>query len=194
MKNRIIFTVLCCGIGCISYAQQTRKAVFHSLQQVGLINGRDAVSAGLQSVNGFESGDWFAGIGVGLDFYRYRSVPLFADVKRYFKIAKGGRLFVYGDGGYNFPWSKKGEEQVSVWAWPTKVDKKDKGGAYVDAGGGYAIQFHNGNAILLSAGYSHKYFSENVSTSYMQGETVTTNVQHYTYSFNRIMVKVGWQF
>ena len=97
--SRMILTALCCGIFCIANAQQTKKAVFHSLQQVGLINGRGAVSASLQSINGFEAGDWFAGIGLGLDFYRYRSVPLFADVKRYFKIANGNRLFIYGDGG-----------------------------------------------------------------------------------------------
>jgi hypothetical protein len=190
----VVLTVLCCGICCMSYAQQTKRMDFHSLQQVGLINGSGATSASLQSINGFEVGNWFAGIGVGLDFYRYRSVPLFADIKRYFKIAKGSRLFIYGDGGYNFPWSKKEEEQFSPWAWPIKVDKQDKGGAYLDTGGGYAMQLHNGNAILFSIGYSYKYFSENVSTYYLQGETVSTNVQHYTYSFNRIMVKVGWQF
>lgn len=192
--SRIILTACCCAVFCVSNAQQTKKMPFHSLQQVGLINGNGATSANLQSINGFEAGEWFAGIGVGLDFYRYRSVPLFADVKRYFKITKNNRLFIYGDGGYNFPWSKKTEEQSSPWSSPIKVDKKDKGGLYVDAGGGYALQLHNGNAILLSAGYSHKYFSEKISTFYQQGDTETTNTTHYTYSFNRIMVKVGWQF
>ena len=91
---RLTITFLFCSIFAISFAQTTKQKVFfHSQEQLGLLNGNGAVSAGMQSVNGLEMGNWFAGLGVGIDFYRYRSVPLFVDVKRYFKIANGNRLF-----------------------------------------------------------------------------------------------------
>lgn len=191
-----MLAVLCCGMFCISYSQPTKKKlIFHSQEQLGLINGKGAVSAGIQSINGVEAGNWFAGIGIGMDFYRYRSVPVFADIKRYFRIANGNRLFIYGDGGYNFPWSKGDEEYYSPWGGSGKIERDAKGGLYVDAGGGYAIQFGKGSALLLSIGYSHKYFSEKVITTYLVGgDAIASDPQLYRYSFNRLMIKIGWQF
>jgi len=200
MINRctIVTIVMCCVVIISAAQQKNNRFVFHSQNQVAMINGNGAVSAGVQSVNGFGSDQWFAGIGVGLDFYRYRSVPLFADVKRYFKIANGNRLFIYGNGGYNLPWSEHNNQYFSQWSWPTKVDVQSKGGAYIDAGGGYAIQFKKRNALLLSVGYSHKYFSQAVTTTYwiggVAGNVEQTEKNGYTYSFNRIMIKAGWQF
>lgn len=197
--DRITLALLCCTVYAVSYGQPAqKKLIFHSQEHLSLINGKGAVSAGIQSINGIETGNWFTGVGVGIDFYRYRSVPLFVDVKRYFKIANGNRLFFYGDGGYNFPWSKEDEEQFSVWSGTTKIESKNKGGGYIDAGGGYAIQFSKGNALLLSLGFSHKYFSQKVVTTYqiggVAGNTETIDTQQYTYNFDRVIIKIGWQF
>ncbi|MFT3702580.1 MAG: hypothetical protein QM802_09430 [Agriterribacter sp.] len=199
MKKLWITTcIITCFCSSLLAQKKSSKLIFHSQEQVALINGNGAVSAGIQSVNGVAFNNWFAGVGAGLDFYRYRSVPLFADVKRYFRIANGNSFFVYGDGGYNFPWKKKNDQDFSQWSWPSKVDTDAKGGAYMDGGVGYAIKCRNGNALLLSAGYSHKYFSEKVTTIYeiggIAGNIEQTDVKSYTYSFNRIMIKVGWQF
>lgn len=65
----------------------------------------------------------------------------------------------------------------------------------MDAGFGYAVQFKGGNALLLSTGYSHKYFSEKRITVTRTGEnTETTDIQKFAYSMNRLMIKLGWQF
>ena len=171
------------------------KLVFHSIEQIAMVNGNHAVSAALQTVNGVAYNNWFAGIGVGLDFYRYRSLPLFLDLRRSFELKKKNKLFVYADGGYNLPWVKEAEQPISIWGWPVKVEHKYKGGAYMDAGFGYAVQFKGGNALLLSTGYSHKYFSEKRTTIRMTGEnTETKDIQKFTYSMHRLMIKMGWQF
>jgi hypothetical protein len=198
MRSILIVTIAM-YISSASMAQKNNvKPVFHSQEQIAMINGNGAVSAGIQSVNGFAFNNWFTGIGVGLDFYRYRSVPIFVDVKRYFNIRNGNALFIYGDGGYNFPWNKNETEAFSQWSWPTKVHTDAKGGAYMDAGVGYAVKLKKGNALLLSAGYSHKYFSEKVTTTYwiggIAGNIEQTEKDSYTYSLNRIMIKAGWQF
>lgn len=171
------------------------KLVFHSIEQTALVNGNNAVSGALQTVNGVGYNNWFAGIGAGLDFYRYRSVPLFLDLRRYFDVKKGNKLFVYADGGYNLPWVKSKAPEFTIWGWPNNTDYKYKGGAYMDAGFGYAVQFKGGNALLLSTGYSHKYFSEKRITVTRTGEnTETTDIQKFAYSMNRLMIKMGWQF
>ena len=178
-------------------AQQkaTPKLVFHSIEQAALVNGNNAVSGALQTVNGVGYNNWFAGVGAGLDFYRYRSVPLFLDLRRSFEVKKGNKLFVYADGGYNLPWVKSKAPELAIWGWPNNTDYKYKGGAYMEAGFGYAVQFKGGNALLLSTGYSHKYFSEKRTTITRTGEnTETTDLQKFAYSMNRLMIKLGWQF
>lgn len=171
------------------------KLTFHSIEQVALVNGNDAVSGAVQTINGLSYGNWYAGIGAGLDFYRYRSVPLFLDIRRSFDLKKGNKLFVYADGGYNVPWVKSKTPDFTIWGWPNNTDYKYKGGAYMDAGFGYAVFFKGGNALLLSAGYSHKYFREKRTTITRTSEnSETTDVQRFTYNLNRLMVKLGWQF
>ena len=179
------------------HAQQQKpsRPVFHSVEQGALINGNQAVSGALQTVNGIGYGNWFAGIGAGIDFYRYRSVPLFLSLRRSLDMKNGNKLFAYTDGGYNLPWVTKDEPVFSIWSWPGRTDYKYKGGLYMDAGLGYAVQLKGGNAFLLSTGYSHKYFSEKRITTTITGENrETTDIQQFTYSMHRLMIKLGWQF
>lgn len=198
MRNKIVCLFLFLFLFTLSvFSQQNSllKPVFHSIEQVALVNGDDAVSGALQTVNGFGLGNWYAGLGAGIDFYRYRSVPLFLDVRRSFNVRKGNKLFVYGDGGYNLPWVKHNEPEYTIWGWPSNVKYQYKGGVYWDAGFGYAVQIKNGNAFLLSAGFSHKYFSEKrTTTSVGTEDNQITDIQRFTYSLNRLMVKLGWQF
>lgn len=184
------------------FAQQQpapAKFAFRSIAQFSMINGNDAVSAGIQSVNGATFKGWFAGVGIGLDFYRYRSVPIFLDLRKEFAVKKN-KIFIYADGGYNLPWVKKNNVSRDWPGWGNyKEDYVYKGGKYFDAGLGYAIGFAKGGAFLLSAGYSHKAFDETKTTSNTSGvgtpqETTFTDVQKFSYRFNRLMLKVGWQF
>lgn len=171
------------------------KPVFHSVEQVALVNGNNAVSGALQTVNGVGYGNWFTGMGAGIDFYRYRSVPLFLHLRRSFDVRKGNKLFAYADGGYNLPWVRSKEPEPTIWSRQRNTAYNYKGGAYMDAGFGYAVHLKSGDAFLLSAGYSHKYFSEKRTTVTITGENMeTVDVQKFTYSMNRLMIKLGWQF
>lgn len=179
-------------------AQTKSKPSFHSLQQVGMINGNGAVSGMIQTVNGIEFNNWFAGAGIGLDFYRYRSAPVFLDVKRYINLRNKNSFFVYANGGYNIPWLKRNEPEFNIWSWPTQIINDYKGGAYWDGGLGYAINFKNSNSMLLSLGYSYKHFSETRTTKTtiggVTGNTENIDVRHFEYNFKRLMIKIGWQF
>lgn len=175
--------------------ENSSKPVFHSLGQVALVNGNHTVSGALQVVNGFSLGNWYAGIGAGIDFYRYRSIPLFLDVRRSFNIKKGNQLFIYTDGGYNVPWVTRNEPLFSIWSWPTTTDYTYNGGIYLGAGLGYALQVKGGHAFLLSTGFSHKYFTERRTTFFGRTtESERAEIQNLSYSLNRLMIKLGWQF
>src|ERR1700730_10196903 len=90
------------------------KLRFHSIEQLGLINGKGATAALFQTVNGLEYRGFFAGVGTGIDYYRYRSVPLFMDIRKEFGQKKR-KWFVYADAGHHFPWVDQNESQNLIW-------------------------------------------------------------------------------
>jgi hypothetical protein len=165
---------------------------FHSVNSLVLVNGSNAVSASLQSVNGFKRGSWFAGIGTGLDYYLYRSIPFFADL-RYEQGKKKNKLFAYADAGINFSWVKnKFNPNPVILLRNTGDDQRYKNGFYTDAGLGITIGMKNENALVFSLGHSHKSVEDiNWYTDWRSSEKLSTR---NTYHLNRILFKAGWQF
>jgi hypothetical protein len=191
MKKRYLLCLACCCSLLFSAAQETKrnKFKFQSLNSIGLINGDNATSAALQTVNGFSKGAFFAGIGVGLDYYRYRTIPLFADL-RYEFGKKKTRPFLYADGGANFEWAQ--DEflyETTIWN-PGSNDFKH--GIYMDMGIGLNAGLKNGNAIVLSLGYSRKTMKETTTYQDWRTQQMVTDINKYR--FNRLILKMGFRF
>jgi hypothetical protein len=95
-----------------SFAQEKVKVPvekpsrFQTIIQGGLLAGSSTESFALQTINGFRFGNWYAGVGAGLDFYMQRGVPLFADVRYHFSSQRKS-FFIYTDAGVHVPWIKK---------------------------------------------------------------------------------------
>jgi hypothetical protein len=184
---------------CVTYfavsaqeKKQTTKWQFHSLNNLGLLEGQTGSSFQLQSINGAQYQSWFAGIGVGLDYYRYRTIPLFLDIRKEFG-KKAGKPFIYMDGGINFSWVT--DSQKNVYG----ADDHFKNGFYTDLGAGYKINLGNRNALLISLGYSNKKLTETYSTYYptyydFYGLTNNPSSTKINYSLNRLSIKLGWSF
>jgi hypothetical protein len=176
-----------------TYAQTDKikksKWRFHSLNQFGLLNGEGGVSGNLQSVNGFEKNNWFIGAGAAIDYYLYRTAPLFIDVRKAFG-EKRRKLFVYADGGWNIAWVKKENETVGIW-WPA-TPRHYSNGLYTDAGFGYAIGTKQGDAFLLSLGHSYKYMRATYGVQ--DWRTGEIRQEREEYKFNRLVIKAGWKF
>lgn len=68
-----------------------KKYGFRSQNFVGVLEGNEKTALQFQTINGCGCGNWFVGIGTGIDAYLYRSVPLFLSINRDFLIAK--RIF-----------------------------------------------------------------------------------------------------
>jgi hypothetical protein len=184
---------LCCSlIVTCSFAQEKvkypveRKFSFQTIIQGGLLAGSSTESFALQTINGFRIGNWYAGVGTGLDFYMQRGVPLFADV-RYHLSNQRKSFFIYTDAGVHVPWVKN-KEQRNIISQST--------GLYTDAGVGFRLATKKGDAFLFSAGYTYKHVAEKQKGFTWQpwpqpnGETVL----NYNYRFNRVAVKFGLVF
>jgi len=176
----------------VASSQETKKKQyhFHSINSLAMLNGDNGVSAAIQTVNGFTKGQWFAGIGMGLDYYQYRSVPVFAHLQYEFGQTRN-KFFLYGDAGVNCSWVQK-EFYITPTIWNGERVNNFNNGMYTDAGMGLKSAFKNGNAFILSLGYSRKAMVERIE--YTDGWSGRELEEVNRYRFNRIVLKLGLQF
>ncbi len=185
----VLLSILMTGVISAQDSSNT-KYRFRSINSVVLVNGNNAVSAALQTVNGFQNGAWFAGVGLGLDYYLYRTVPVFADV-RYEFGKKKNKFFLYGDLGMHFDWVPGYlYENPSIWNGNRRSEYTN--GLYTDGGVGLVSGMKKGNGFVLSLGFSKKTLQEKIS--YLDWRTSKMQTDVNTYRLNRIMLKLGFQF
>lgn len=185
MKN--LLTAILLSTCILSNAQKTKKAnavQFHSINQVGLAQGQDGSALLLQSINGIKYETYVAGVGIGLDYYKQRSVPLFLELRKHL-FQKSSTPFVYADGGFHFIWSNVEPQEWFV----TEV----KGGLYYDLGVGYNFGAFKSNAVTISFGYSVKNKSEiiNLHPERSSWPPPPSDFQKFEYSLRRYVFKMG---
>lgn len=189
MKNSLFF-LFSFFVTC-SFAQEKMKTVpsafkFQTIVQGGLLVGNNAEAATIQTINGFAKNKWYAGIGVGLDFYMQRGVPLFADLRYHFSKERKS-FFIYTDAGVHVPWIKNKEGRNII---------SQSVGLYTDAGIGFRLATKKGDAFLFSTGYTHKHVKEKQEGFSWQAwpQPSGQTVMNYDYRFNRVVLKAGFQF
>jgi hypothetical protein len=197
--KKIIFLLI--GLATIfsgdCFAQQktaNQKIQFHSFNSVGLIEGEAGSAFQPQTINGFQYKSWFYGIGVGLDYYRLRTIPLFADMRKEFG-KNGNKFFVYADAGMNFYW-KEDKDAKQFY-----INDKFKNGFYGEAGFGYKFRLDSKTGVFISGGYSYKKLTETGSNGYFDPGWPITGINGYdypperiNYNLNRLVLKAGIEF
>ncbi len=164
---------------------------FSSINQVGLLEGSTGTSFQFQTINGMRFNQWFAGVGIGYDRYRIRSIPLFLDL-RWSLFNRPNTPFVYADAGYNFDWPE--DRDKDNW-WNSDFS----GGAYYDAGIGYRIGLGKKQGIVFSGGFSFKKIKEKRTTSIwcdfppFCGGSGQESTDVYDFKLRRISIKAGIQ-
>jgi hypothetical protein len=163
------------------------KWKFHSINQIGLLQGENLSAFHVQSINGFQKNNWFSGIGLGLDYYKFKSIPLFAEIRKYFGTSRN-QFFLYADGGANFVWEKKDKGDGDI--------KNFHPGLYSNTGLGYKAGLKNGMAFILSAGYSYKKINEKDDEQIFCPFTgpCYTQLNKYNYDLSRLIIQIGWMF
>ena len=173
----------------VSHAQNTEKkdcsCGFQSILNIGLLEGEGDSDFLIQTINGYRYKGWFAGVGAGIDYYRFRSIPLFLDFRKNI-LNKNLTPFVYADIGMHFPWKKDNES----YYWEATMSN----GLYYDAGIGMNFTIRKNQGITFSAGYSYKFSKETTTWPvYCIAPPCPTYKQSRSYDLNRLSMKLGWR-
>ena len=190
-KIQVVFLLL---ISTISFASAQQKVSgnswqFHSINNLGLLEGQAGSSFQLQTINGVQNRSWFGGIGLGIDYYRYRTIPLFFDLRKEFG-KNSNKAFIYADLGTNFAWVSENEKLYYL------VDDHFGNGFYSDLGLGYKVMTGKSNHFLISLGYSFKKLTETYRSqlfSYID-QLQTGQYDKINYNLHRLSIKAGWEF
>ena len=172
----------------ISASAQKNNIQFHSFNTVGLISGQSTANTGFQTINGIRFSNWYSGIGIGIDNYQYKTLPLFADAMKFFGNEK--RAFLYGDIGYNFPMNDKPGKEFSYYN-----SYHFKGGVYTGFGMGYLVPMSKKTSIIFSFGYSFKQLNSKTSVTtinpFMGSDD---NYNNYKFTYSTLILKAGFAF
>ncbi len=133
-----------------------------------------------QMVNGYKIGRrYFPGIGVGIEFYEYTVVPVYADFS-YFITDHGVRPFLRGSFGYSIPLENSREEMG--------VRTDNRGGFLYVAGIGTSIRTGPASAMVISMVYRF----QNLRSIYTQDWN--DEVLDLEKQYNRISLRIGFMF
>jgi hypothetical protein len=183
----LIFAVYLSGLVSAQQIKEADNWQFHSVNNVGLLEGETGSAFQLQSINGMQYRSWYVGIGLGLDFYRYRTIPLFIDLRKEFGSSVN-KFFAYADGGVNFCWLTDNEKMMYL------TDDHFDTGFYTDLGLGYKIGVGKTNHLLLSIGYSLKKLKETYTSYDYFPPDNRSDKDEINYNLNRLTLKMGWAF
>lgn len=192
MKNSFLFLLSFFIVASVCAQVKPIKGSFYLLPQIALLNGDQSASGQVQVAGGIEKNGWGLGIGTGIDYYKVRTVPVFADLRKSF--GKNSAVFSYLNIGSNLAWPL--ESQYSTdYIWGLGGRRSDlSNGLYTDLGIGYTIRGKKKEGIVLSLGYSMKTIRETrYGTIYRDfppyiPETRETKLD---YTFNRIAFRLG---
>lgn len=172
---------------CVQASAQKNGATFQTSVQGGLLEGESGSAFQLQTINGFQCKTWAAGLGVGLDYYHTRSIPVFLNLRKSFSD-KAKTPFLYLSGGYHFPWLK---EEDKYWG-----ETKATGGLYMDAGIGYQVPVLKKTSLFFTAGFSQK----NYTRTEADGAVITIwpmpapRVRKFDFDMRRLSIQTGLRF
>lgn len=200
MKN--IFIAAICLLSTHLQAQKSKakKSSSYLMPQVALLNGSSGTSTQIQLVGGLVKNDWHVGLGVGIDYYEMRSVPLFTDVRYHF--GKEKKIFTYANVGHNFSWAQDADNPRFTIP-PSSYAVKQTDGLYTDIGIGYTIKIGRRNSLLMSTGFSLKQMGEEYHplpysswiwpSSDPWTSPPSTTVRKFDYTFKRVSFKVAYR-
>lgn len=186
--KRLGFTLFGVLLFLFSGLAQDIKPRFSSINSIGFAAGESSPGLVLETVNGIKFHNFFAGIGIGKDDYRYKSIPLFLEGKWFFGDDKKG--FIYGDLGYNFPGKNKPGNEIFNYD-----SYHFSGGSYSAIGVGFNLPLYKKSALQFSLGYSYKKLSDRVGVIICPFVgPCYTDYSRYEFGFGRLILKAGVAF
>lgn len=185
--------ILTCALFIIMYYAAAQDSgykikspvLFQSLIQAGFLAGKKESSFEVQSINGLRLKTFYSGIGIGIDDYTFRSIPLFFDLRKDI-LKTGNSPFIFADAGWQLTWLEDKQKA------PTYLNPEYNGKAYFNAGAGYKINLLKKNAIVFSAAFSLKKINETENYYCDFVACPVTPLIINKYIFRRFSLKAGW--
>jgi hypothetical protein len=188
MRKKSSFLLLISFVMVSALSAQKKKVRFQSVNQFAIVGGKNHVNTAFQAINGIKFSNWFSGIGIGIDNYRYKTLPLFADARWHFGENK--KAFLYGDLGYNFPLKNKPGKEVYYY---NTYDFT--GGVYTDFGIGFQLSLNKYSFLIFSLGHSYKKLQNKISVvTQCLVAPCPVDYSQYDYKFGRMILKAGLIF
>jgi len=196
MKELIFCAVSMLIVFTVQAQQIKSKGELSVSAETALLNGDNHVNGQVLLSAGYEFKGWYIGAGSGFDYYKYRTVPVFADVKKYF--GKGNRqLFIYANAGTDIAWPTENQKNLrnngGWWGWSPSPGVF-KNGIYTDLGFGYTLFNSKHRGIFTTLGYSTKTITEIYDESVWNGTTSVMMKRTMDYTMNRILFRIGYKF
>jgi hypothetical protein len=197
MDKKIILPVIAVFVSITTLAQESKEknnlkkncgCQFSSIAQLGILEGESGTTFQLQTINGIRFRTWSVGLGAGLDYYHYRTIPLFVDLRK--DILNRSRTpFVYADLGMHFAWVQ--DENKMGWA-----RTEFSNGLYYGFGVGYRLGLKKKDAFLFSLGYAFKAMEEKrYGTIYCINPPCDERLDEtLDYGFRRLSLQLGFNF
>ena len=195
MKNKTcillcLITIMCCQSFTQFIKAQTNKKAIHftSLNSVGLLNGQIASTFTMQTINGISFKKASVGIGVGIDNYGYRTIPVFVDLRKTFGN-NAIKPLVFADFGIGYP--IKTDIPSGQWsnAYTNTSIKRSFCGEW-----GVGIEKAIGSSsFFVTASYSYKKYAYTQIMNWSYGPD-GTNQARQDYHYNRIALRMGYRF
>ena len=187
MRTRIFCFLISLLITKVTTSQKSYPR-FRTTTSIGLAAGEKSNALVLETVNGVRFSNWLAALGIGIDDYRYITLPLFAHGKYFFDTLN--RAFFYANVGYNFPLKNKPGSEMGYYN-----DYSFSGGLYAGAGIGYAFPLGRRSAVVFSAGYSYKELMSKTAIRICPFVPPCYEEKYqYELNYGRIVLKVGFSF
>ena len=201
MKKTWILPILLAFALQVSAQQKKAPGKWYLIPEAALLSGENATSSQLSIKGGIRKKDWNIGLGVALDKYEFRSIPVFIDTRK--SITRWRHpLIAYLNTGINLPYIKDPQYRYDYFYVgnfiPQGLDMKSHfdRGLYGEMGLGYALYNKKKRGLVVSAGYSVKTLTEKYTqliSAYNPPYSMIQVERRLDYRFNRFLVKLGYR-
>jgi hypothetical protein len=162
------------------------------LPEAGIMVGATTLDRDFRLNTGIEKKGLMLGLGSAVDYYRFKSYPVYIQARKAFEFRKVN-LFMMSSWGYNV---KSGTAAIPSWWGGRTITKQYSGGIYGEIGGGSIIRIRKKERLQVSVSWVMKAVEESFQSEIWnpvnQSPRTITNLNRYT--MNRAALRIGWKF
>lgn len=174
-------------------AQQKDSYQWVIVPQFNILNGQQITSTSIHLNTGIANNKNQYTIGVGIDYYVYRTVPIIAEYKHFIGNKKN-KPFVYTGLGYNIAWLLDNQKK-QIWNWGSPSSYADySNGFCYQFGIGYAVLTKNKKGVLFNLGLYNKSLKENTSNWVFNGTNSVLMPTSKEFNLNRLAIGMAYTF